>query len=412
MDIETDLLERLGRCAVDRELARLAPHLDIEVRLNLGEGNSIQFAVRNGTLDLRSHVQNPQVIVTASAQKWAEVLRKPPPPRFHAFTALHIANDAFVIHGSDLLIAQARPALERIFELITETPATIGPAAPRDLGQISGRYYSVEAEGRCYEIYAETAGQGIPVVLLHTAGADARQYLDQLADVQLASRFRLIAPDMPFHGRSFPPLDWDGGPYRLTAALYEAWCAAILTQVAGAPAILVGSSMGAAMALHLAAERPELLRGVVAVEPPFRASGRINPYQNHVAVNAALHNGSYVRGLMSPKSPMARRRRAAWVYAQGAPGVYPGDLAFYVHEFDGAVTAPKIDANRTPVALLCGTYDYSATPDDGKRLAALIPKAHLEIMPGLGHFPMCENPKLFRPYLATALQHVTGAGTR
>jgi pimeloyl-ACP methyl ester carboxylesterase len=412
LPIATDLRERLERGSADRELLRLAPHLNIDIRFDLASEGFVEFAVRNGTIDFQSRGASPHITIASSVQGWVEVLRQPPLPRFHAFTALHIANDGFVIRGDDLLIAQARPTLERLFELITASPATKGSAIRRDLSQITGGYHSIEAEGRRYEIYAEAAGQGSPVVFLHTAGADGRQYLDQLADIELASGFKLISPDLPFHGRSLPPLDWDGGPYRLTAALYEAWCAATLEQVGGAPAIIVGGSMGAAMALHLAAERPELLLGVVAVEPPFRASGRINPYQNHVAVNAALHNGSYVRGLMSPESPVARRRRAAWIYSQGAPGVYPGDLAFYVHEFDGAVTAPKIDARRTPVALLCGTYDYSATPEDGKRLADLIPGAHLEVMPGLGHFPMCENPDLFRPYLATALQHVASHGTR
>src|SRR3712207_7469655 len=53
--------------------------------------------------------------------------------------------------------------------------------------------------------------------------------------------------------------------------------------------------------------------------------------------------------------------------SQGAPQIYTGDLAFYSDEFDGAVVAPRIDAAQTPVALLCGTYDYSATPEDGAR---------------------------------------------
>ncbi len=39
---------------------------------------------------------------------------------------------------------------------------------------------------------------------------------------------------------------------------------------------------------------------------------------------------------MSPLSPESDRRRAAWIYSQGAPGIYGGDLAFYSDEFDGA----------------------------------------------------------------------------
>jgi pimeloyl-ACP methyl ester carboxylesterase len=166
--------------------------------------------------------------------------------------------------------------------------------------------------------------------------------------------------------------------------------------------------MGAALALLLAAERPDLVAGVIAIEPPFRSKGRRNPFQHHVGVHAGLHNAAFVRGLMSPTSPLDSRRRAAWIYSQGAPEIYAGDLAFYSDEFDGAEVAPRIDAARTPVSLLCGTYDYSATPEDGGKLAALIPGADLRVMEGLGHFPMCEHADLFRPHLLAALAHVGG----
>ena len=164
--------------------------------------------------------------------------------------------------------------------------------------------------------------------------------------------------------------------------------------------------MGAAVALVLAAERPADIIGIVAIEPPFQSRGRRNPYQNHIAVHGGLHNGAYVRGLMSPTSPLENRRRASWIYSQGGPGVYPGDLTFYSDEFDGAVTAPRIDAQATPVALLSGTYDYSATPQDGAKLAALIPGALHVVMDGLGHFPMIEHPNSFRPHLVRGLDHV------
>jgi pimeloyl-ACP methyl ester carboxylesterase len=165
------------------------------------------------------------------------------------------------------------------------------------------------------------------------------------------------------------------------------------------------------MALVLAAEHPDLLRGIVAVEPPFQSKGRRNPFQHHVAVHGSLHNASYVRGLMSPQSPEGDRRQAAWIYSQGAPGIYGGDLAFYSDEFDGAIVARKIDADKTPVALLSGDYDYSATPADGRKLAALIPGAYFKEMRGLGHFPMCENPDLFRAHLLSALGHILQHGS-
>jgi pimeloyl-ACP methyl ester carboxylesterase len=264
------------------------------------------------------------------------------------------------------------------------------------------------ASGVAYDVYCEEAGVGIPVIFLHTAGADSRQYGALLADTSLAARVRLIAFDLPFHGRSLPPLEWDGGAYRLDQRTYSQWVVGFLEQIVGERAILVGCSMGAAIALVIAAQRPDLLRGVIALEPPLRSPGRRNPYLAHACVSGGTHNGAYVHGLMSPTSPESLRRRAAWIYAQGGPGVYSGDLGFYSDEFDGNIVGPKIDTCRVPVALMTGEYDYSATVEDGQALAALIPGSRFISMPDLGHFPMTENPDLFITFFAPVLHEMAG----
>lgn len=403
-----ELRDRVRSALEDPELRRLAPGLSAAVEFAVG-AQSFGVVFDNGIASISSVHAPTTLAIKAADDAWAAVLISPPLPTFHSFTALQIANAQFEVLGDLQDIARARPALERLLELVTSTPAKPAPHLVTDLSQINGRYGAMTAAGHDYEVYYEVAGRGTPVLFLHTAGADGRQYLGQIADTELAKNYSMYAVDLPFHGKSMPPRDWDGHPYLLTAAIYRDWVCAFIDQIIGEPAIVVGGSMGAAMALVLAAERPDHLRGIVALEPPFQSRGRRNPYQNHVAVHGGLHNGAYVRGLMSPTSPISDRRRAAWIYSQGGPGVYPGDLAFYSDEFDGAVTAPAIDATRTPVALLSGTYDYSATPADGAKLAALIPGALHIVMEGLGHFPMTEHPDHFRSFLVQGLNHVTQA---
>jgi pimeloyl-ACP methyl ester carboxylesterase len=63
--------------------------------------------------------------------------------------------------------------------------------------------------------------------------------------------------------------------------------------------------------------------------------------------------------------------------------------------------------SQCPVYLLAGDYDYSATPESTERLAGLIPGASVHIMPGLGHFPMTENPDAFRGYLMPILNELS-----
>ncbi|WP_016835852.1 alpha/beta fold hydrolase [Herbaspirillum lusitanum] len=406
MTIAEQLLARIGRILDDQEFPRLTAGLNAQVRLVVAERH-IDLRIDQQRLALGGAAATDiNVTITASEAAWKQLLQTPPPPTFHSFTALQLANDAFEVSGDPLWIARCRPALERLIERVVDAPMRSSATPARNVEQIQAGYRTVQIDDQPHHLYVERAGQGIPVLFLHTAGADGRQFLGQMADSGLAEAYAMFAVDMPFHGKSLPPVSWDGASYTLTAARYLSWCVAILEQVIQSKAIIVGGSMGAAIAMVLAAERPDLIHGIIAVEPPFRSKGRRNPYQHHAEVHGALHNASFVRGLMSPESPEAQRRQAAWIYSQGAPGIYSGDLAFYSDEFDGAVTGPRIDTARTPVSLLCGTYDYSATPVDGEKLQQVIAGAQLDVMPGLGHFPMCENPDYFRPYLLQALQRM------
>jgi len=80
---------------------------------------------------------------------------------------------------------------------------------------IRGRYLNLASEGVQYRIYFEEAGSGIPLLCLHTAGADSRQYRHLLNDSAVTARYRVIAFDMPYHGRSNPPDKWWLEKYRL-----------------------------------------------------------------------------------------------------------------------------------------------------------------------------------------------------
>jgi len=70
---------------------------------------------------------------------------------------------------------------------------------------IVGRYLHLDYAGRHYRIYFEEAGEGIPLVCLHTAGADGRQYRGLMNSAPVTSRFRVIAFDMPWHGNPRRP---------------------------------------------------------------------------------------------------------------------------------------------------------------------------------------------------------------
>lgn len=393
--VET-LRERLTAAVAAPEVASFARGLELAVRFGTdAQAIDVVFTPENIAVAPSSGAADISLIAADAA--WQLALQAMPPPTYHSFSSIQLRNPRFIVSGDPLAIAQARACCEAIFAHLN---GDNGGATTIDLQRLQGRYSRVRAaNGQVCDIFSESTGDGIPVLCLHTAGADTRQFHGVMCDPDLAHDWRMIGFDMPSHGRSMPPLGWDGGIYQLDQAAYLDWCASFIEQVIGEPAVVMGCSMGAGIALALAAERPDLVRGVVALEAPLRPRGRRNPFLTHAKVNGGWHSAAYVRGLMSPGSPAEDRRRAAHIYAQGAPGIYDGDLVFYSDEFDGEVIAKRIDGDKIPVTLMIGHYDFSATVADAHALRGWIKGATVIEMPELGHFPMTENPAMLLGYL-------------
>jgi pimeloyl-ACP methyl ester carboxylesterase len=280
------------------------------------------------------------------------------------------------------------------------------PEATAEFEPISGRYLPVTIGGAAHRVFVEEAGRGIPLLCLHTAGADSRQYRHVLNDASVTDRFRVIAFDLPWHGRSAPPDGWWLEKYRLTTASYLEMIRAVWLALGLERPVVMGCSMGGAIVLKVAAEFQDELTGIVALESSAYAPGRYNELLHHPAIHGGELVASYTYGLNSPLSPEPSRRENWWYYSQSGPGVYQGDVYFYSIDWDAREDIKRIDTNRCKVALLTGEYDYSCTPAMSKAVAAAVPGARLTIMQGMGHFPMIENYPAFRPHLLAALDHV------
>ena len=269
---------------------------------------------------------------------------------------------------------------------------------------IVGRYLNLEVGGRGYRVFVEEAGEGIPLLCLHTAGADSRQFRHLLNDAAVTSRYRAIAFDMPYHGRTNPPDGWWLEKYKLTTAAYLAFVRAVWTAMDLERPVILGCSMGGAIVLKLAAEYQNELRGVVGLETSAYAPGRFNEYLHHPAIHGGELVASYTYGLCAPMSPERNARENWWYYSQSGPGVYAGDVHYYSNDWDGREDVKRIDTRLCRVSLLTGEYDYSCTPDMTRAVAASIPGSRMVIMDDMGHFPMVENYPVFRGFLLPELE--------
>lgn len=272
-----------------------------------------------------------------------------------------------------------------------------------------GRYLRLTHGGMDFRVFFEEAGDGIPLLCLHTAGADARQFRHLLNDADLTRRFRVVAFDLPYHGRSLPPDGWWLRRYRLDTSGYLAFIHAFWSALGLERPIVMGCSMGGAIVLKVAAEYQHEIRGIVGLESTAYAPGRYNDFLHHPAIHGGEMTASYTFGLCAPESPEVSARENWWIYSQAGPGVYAGDVQYYSVDWDGRPDLARIDTRVCPVSLLTGEYDYSCTPDMTRAVAAAIPGARLTIMKGIGHFPMIENYPRFRGYLLAELEAIAPA---
>jgi pimeloyl-ACP methyl ester carboxylesterase len=272
---------------------------------------------------------------------------------------------------------------------------------------IAGRYVHVEIDGEDHRIYFEEHGAGIPLVCLHTAGSDGRQWRHLLTDEEFAKNFRIIAFDLPWHGKSNPPESWDGEEYCLTTARYTQTILSFCRALALDKPVVMGCSIGGRIVLNLAIEHASEFRALIGLEAAdYQAPWYDTNWLNRPDVHGGEICAALVSGLMAPQSPASARSETLWCYKQGGPGVFKGDLYFYRVDGDLRGRVKGIDTDACPLYLLTGEYDFSCTPDDTIRTAASIKGARLTIMEQLGHFPMSENPHQFRRYIAPVLNQI------
>jgi len=171
-----------------------------------------------------AHAGDYDLRVFGSVEGWDKLLTPVPPPFFDHVSYGSARKDLGVEGDVVTAVGPYFAAIQEFVAVLREVRN--GPVPVRAVADVDrpfdtavGRYVYVKIEGVQYRIYFEEAGSGdIPMVLQHTAGADARQWRHVLEDPDYQRLYRMIAYDLPFHGRSLPPTSvrWWETEYRLT----------------------------------------------------------------------------------------------------------------------------------------------------------------------------------------------------
>ena len=274
-----------------------------------------------------------------------------------------------------------------------------------NIESIVGRYVHVPYNGEDYRVFFEESGKGIPMVCLHTAGTDSREWRHQLTDPEINERFRVIALDLPRHGKSIPPKEWWKEEYKLTAKFYSEFLMAFCKELGLEKPVIMGSSMGGNICLHLAAKYSDQIRALIAIEACEYSPGWWLDWLHHPHIHGGEASATAINGLMAPQSPLEYRQETWWYYSQGGPGIFKGDLYFYSidHDFRGKLGQIS---GKTPIYFMTGEYDFACTPEMTEQTAKAVKNSESIIMREIGHFPMSENPVTFKKYLMPVLAKI------
>jgi pimeloyl-ACP methyl ester carboxylesterase len=358
----------------------------------------------------------PQFSLVATDDIWAQFLAPVPPRHHHSIFAMLARVPQFAVRGDQLAFLQHCHVVRRVLEVgkwlalghALPTPVSLHPSlgVPTPTPDITGGYVQVSADGQEFHIYYECAGHGRDLLCLHTAGADGRQFHRLMADPRITANHRMVSFDLPWHGKSPPPVGAIPGSWRLNTDLYVELIMGFIAAAGLRQPIVLGASMSGEICLELACRHPGAFTGIVACEASERIERRQTPFSNHPQINAAYFVPEWIRGLIAPQSPMECAADITWHYSQGGAAVFFGDIEFYAGDWDARERVGRIDTNRCRLFMLTGEYDYSCTVEHSAATAAKIPGVRFQPMQGIGHFPFAENPALFAEYLLPILHEL------
>jgi pimeloyl-ACP methyl ester carboxylesterase len=251
---------------------------------------------------------------------------------------------------------------------------------------------SVRSDG-C-DLHYEEEGQGVPILLIHPSGATASTWGS--ATQELGRIGRVLAYDRRGYACS------GGDPVRLVST-HTADAAAILESLGTPPAVVVGTSAGAAIAIDLAVRRPDLVRVVIAHEFPWRFTRHL-PTVSQVVALAKI--GSLVlRGRQGDAAEALLRSAYSYRDGSSAWDAFPEawrraardnarpTLVDFRNSIGNYPSPTELATVQVPVVCSYGARSPTSMVGLTRSLAAAIPTARMQRIEG----PATPSPSMRQP---------------
>lgn len=235
-----------------------------------------------------------------------------------------------------------------------------------------------------------SAGQGIPVILIHGGGGGAVTWHQSIAAI--AKHFQVIAPDVVGYGESDKPDAEYDRPY------YSAWLRHFLTELNIGKAHIVGLSQGGAVALQFATDYPQTVDKLILVDSA--ALGGKPPFLSFISMlwmnsfPSRIASRFFSRYLLFDSRKRDTNLTDYSIAVIKKPG---GKNAFF--QGKGRVVSPiPVDQLRrinSETLLIWGEDDKFFSAETAQQAVKVLPNAKLRMLKNAGHLSLTDQPKLF-----------------
>lgn len=251
-------------------------------------------------------------------------------------------------------------------------------------------------------VNAAQSGDGPPLFLFHSLLSD-RASFDQVVG-ELSRSFRVLVPELPGFGQSSQVR---GGLAEIADRMAEF----VHEAAGGSEAIVLGNGYGGFVALQMAIRHPEIASRLILADcgAAFSEPGR-EAFRNMAAASKA-------KGLAVITDVAMRRLFAPAFQAQHPELMNDRREAFLRTDpevFRAACEAlatldlrPELGKVKVPALVLVGEHDEATPPPMSHELAAGLPNAYLEIIPGCAHVPQLQSPAVFLETIGDFLEAAT-----